>query len=173
MTRPKQGESPSCPFCGATAQCAADRRGHIRWQCGSFQCGVAPHQDVNCEHEVDVCQLEWQIASHKTTIGDLQEQLAKQQTEVTGLRKMLKPCPRCGTYCEQESDKAIVAQLPTCWRLVDGKLVQDEPVVPGMKLYAPNQLGNPDISETVASEVGDYSIWANSPGAAEALGRKQ
>ena len=31
--------------------------------------------------------------------------------------------------------QAIVDKLPKCWRLVEGKLVQDVPVVPGMVLY--------------------------------------
>ena len=88
-----------------------------------------------------------------TYARDIATELDRLHTEVADLRK-------------------IVAQLPQCWRLVNGELIQDEPVVPGMKLYAPNQLGNPDISETVASEVGDYSIWANSPEAAEALGNR-
>ncbi len=36
---------------------------------------------------------------------------------------------------EIESLQAVVKQLPKCWRLVDGKRVQDVPVVPGGKVY--------------------------------------
>lgn len=31
---------------------------------------------------------------------------------------------------------AIVDKLPQCWRLVDGQLVQDVPVLPGMTLWS-------------------------------------
>jgi len=31
--------------------------------------------------------------------------------------------------------QAIVAKLPKCWRLVDGKLVQDVPMTPEMKVF--------------------------------------
>jgi hypothetical protein len=39
---------------------------------------------------------------------------------------------------EQDRDRlaAIVAKLPKCWALRDGKLVQDEPITPGMTVWA-------------------------------------
>ncbi len=40
------------------------------------------------------------------------------------------PCQR-----KAAEEHAIVGKLPKCWRLVDGKLVQDVPVVLGMDLF--------------------------------------
>ena len=44
-----------------------------------------------------------------------------------------------------EAAEAIVDALPKCWRLVDGELVQDCPVVPGMRVWRikwPTALGH-------------------------------
>lgn len=41
----------------------------------------------------------------------------------------------CEEHAEVEWLRAIVDKLPKCWRLVDGKLVQDCPVGTGMELF--------------------------------------
>ena len=50
------------------------------------------------------------------------------------------PCPESPPIChfcmQREDLHKIVDKLPKCWRLVDGELVQDCPVVPGENLYA-------------------------------------
>lgn len=50
--------------------------------------------------------------------------------------------------------QAIVDALPKCWRLKDGELVQDVPVVPGMRLWWPS-LGGIRSMEVVS--LGDLS----------------
>ncbi len=96
MARPKPGTSPPCPFCGAPPHDRANERGYIDWQCGSHQYGKEPWQSANCEHNVEVDKLERQIASHETTIADLEKQLAKQQAEMERLRAIVATLPKDG-----------------------------------------------------------------------------
>lgn len=41
------------------------------------------------------------------------------------------PCPNC----ELERLQTIIDKLPKCWRLVDGKRVQDVPITPQMDVW--------------------------------------
>lgn len=63
---------------------------------------------------------------------ELRTQLAKQQREMAALR-------------------AVVSQLPKCWRVVDGKLAQDVPVVPGMDAW----LTEPDVHCVMVTTIDD------------------
>ena len=48
-------------------------------------------------------------------------------------------CKQCTLYADIARLRGIVNKLPKCWGLnADGELVQDVPVVPGMKLWDRN-----------------------------------
>lgn len=73
---------------------------------------------------------------------------------------------------ELESFRDIVATLPKCWRLVDGKPVQDCPVHDGMTYYTYCANARDIIEDQFAWD--DYLCratdhWANTREAAEAL----
>lgn len=65
------------------------------------------------------------------------------------------------------SANATIDRLPKCWRLVDGKLVQDCPVAPGMEVYLPNGGPRPGevdyVGESGVLLVNDDIAWPPSP----------
>ncbi len=63
----------------------------------------------------------------------------------------------CAARREIARLQAIIDKLPKCWRLLDGKLVQDVPVMPGMKLLCNGDWWEVEsISNTGAVRLADY-----------------
>ncbi len=82
---------------------------------------------------------------------------------------------------EIERLQAIVDALPKCWRLTDGVLVKDVPVVPGMTIYyldgvgqiKQEYLGSWRFVVAMACAWGGHDLYATEAAAQAALDAKE
>lgn len=69
---------------------------------------------------------------------------------------------------EIERLAAMVAPLPKCWRLVDGKLIQDVLLMPGVRVYfrgmaTPSEIRSEVIDRLTWTWKGMWLEWQDSP----------
>ena len=77
------------------------------------------------------------------------------------------PCPFCEVAtlkAQRDAFEAIVATLPKCNRLVDGELVCDRPVTPGMEVWFWNgfpdcAIGEPEKVTAIILDADDTGEW--------------
>ena len=92
------------------------------------------------------------------------------------------PCDKCGRiyvpqrmercpYCIIADLEAIVDTLPKCNRLVDGKLVCDKPVTPGMVLFVLHR-SEGIIDECEVASLSRYKVTWTKPDSLEYIGAR-
>jgi len=62
--------------------------------------------------------------------------------------------------CQEENQRLreVVEKLPKCWRLVEGELVQDVPIVPLMEIYRCYKGG--EITKVDIDSMDEYGIYS-------------
>lgn len=119
-------DQPKCKYCGA-AWAYTLGRGIDSWECGTLRLPGRDSRSNDCL----IVELEAKVARLEKSCKAYQEE----QEEALGILG----CP--DPWDQLLSDwlipvQAIIEKLPKCWRLdEEGKLVQDVPVTPLMKVW--------------------------------------
>ena len=109
------------------------------WAVKKLDCLQSERDDYARDEAIALKQVE----EYSHEIGKLQSERDELRLGVAAM-KAERDCPRWAerTLLKLKADEdrrneleAIVDELPKCWRLVDGELREDCPVVPGMVMY--------------------------------------